>query len=119
MFIITRAQKSITPKISGSTGGEIRGRYHKEPGRWRARYKKPFIPGREREREREPACRPPTTILLSGQRKKDEENFNKSRRALNYSSPGRRRSSAHAERPIVSPRRLFTRPRVVRGLTFF
>lgn len=73
----------------------------------------------EREREKEPACRPPTTILLSGQRKKDEENFNKSRRALNYSSPGRRRSSAHAERPIVSPRRLFTRPRVVRGLTFF
>lgn len=51
MFIITRAQKSITPKISGSTGGEIRGRYHKEPGRWRARYKKPFIPGRERERK--------------------------------------------------------------------
>lgn len=113
MFIITCAQKSITPKISGSTGGEIRGRYHKEPGRWRARYKKPFIPGRE------PACRPPTTILLSNQRKKDEENFNKSRRALNYSSPGRRRSSAHAERPIVSPHRLFTRPRVVRGLTFF
>lgn len=69
--------------------------------------------------EREPACRPPTTILLSNQRKKDEENFNKSRRALNYSSPGRRRSSAHAERPIVSPHRLFTRPRVVRGLTFF
>lgn len=81
MFIITCAQKSITPKISGSTGGEIRGRYYKEALRWRARYKKPFISRR---------ARIPFSLLriLSPKKKKEknEEDFNKSRRALNYSS---------------------------------
>lgn len=82
VFIITCAQKSITPKISGSTGGEIRGRYYKEALRWRARYKKPFIS----RRARIPFSLLRTLSPKKKKKRKNEEDFNKSRRALNYSS---------------------------------